>query len=49
MLKFNDYKDCLLNKENILESQQRFESQVHIDVDTEDINKVLLSINDDIR
>ena len=28
-LKFNDYKDCLLNNEIILKSQQRFKSEGH--------------------
>ena len=28
-LKFNDYKECLLNKETILKSQQIFESERH--------------------
>ena len=47
-LKFNDYKDCLLNNEIILKSQQRFKSERH-DVYTEEINKVALSSNDDKR
>ena len=33
-LKFNDYKDCLLNNEIVLKSQQRFKSERH-DVYTE--------------
>ena len=45
-LKFNDYKDCLLNNEIILKSQQRFKSEVH-NVYTEEINKIELSSNDD--
>ena len=28
-IKFNDYKDCLLNNEIILKSQQRFKSEAH--------------------
>ena len=28
VLKFNDYKDCLLNNKIILKSQQRFKSEV---------------------
>ena len=28
-LKFNDYKDCFLNNEIILKSQQRFKSERH--------------------
>ena len=47
-LKFNDYKDCLLNNEIVLKSQQRFKSERH-DVYTEEINKVALSSNDDKR
>ena len=45
-LKFNDYKDCLLNNEIKLKSQQRFKSERH-DVYTEEINKITLSSNDD--
>ena len=47
-LKFNDYKDCLLNNKIILKSQQRFKSERH-DVYTEEINKIALSSNDDKR
>ena len=47
-LKSNDYKDCLLNNEIILKSQQRFKSNRH-DVYTEEINKIPLSSNDDKR
>ena len=47
-LKFNDYRDCLLNNEIILKSQQRFKSERH-DVHTEEINKIALSNNDDKR
>ena len=46
MIKFNDYKKCLLNGEIILKSQQRFISNKH-DVYTENINKIALSNNDD--
>ena len=46
--KFNDYKDCLLNNEIVLKSQQRFKSERH-DVYTEEINKIALSSNDDKR
>ena len=45
-LKFNDYKDCLLNNKTALKSQQRFKSERH-DVYTEEINKIALSSNDD--
>ena len=48
MIKFNDYKKCLLNGEIILTSQQRFISNKH-DVYTENINKIALSNNDDKR
>ena len=47
-LKFSDYKDCLLNNEIILKSQQRFKSERH-DVYTEKINKISLNSNDDKR
>ena len=47
-LKFYDYKDCLLNNEIILKSQQRFKGARH-DVYTEEINKIALSSNDDKR
>ena len=46
MIKFNDYKNCLLKDEVILKSQQRFISKKH-DVYTENINKIALSSNDD--
>ena len=46
MIKFNDYKNCLLKDEVILKSQQRFRSKGH-DVYTENINKIPLSNNDD--
>ena len=48
MIKFNNYKKCLLNDEVIFKSQQRFISKQH-DVYTENINKIALSINDDKR
>ena len=48
MIKFNDYKKCLLNDEKILKSQQRFISK-KFDVYTENINKIALSNNDDKR
>ena len=48
MIKFNDYKKCLLNDEIILKSQQRFISNKH-DVYTEDVNKIALSNEDDKR
>ena len=48
MIKFNDYKNCLLKDEVILKSQQRFISKKY-DVYTENINKIALSNNDDKR
>ena len=48
MIKFNDYKKCLLNGEIIFKSQQRFISNKH-DVYTEDVNKIVLSNGDDKR
>ena len=46
MIKFDDHKNCLLNSEVILKSQQRFMSKGH-DVYTENINKIALSSDDD--
>ena len=48
MIKFDDYKNYLLNSEVILTSQQRFISKGH-DVYTENINKIALSSNNDKR
>ena len=48
MIKFNDYKKCLLNDEVMLKPQQRFISKKQ-DVYTENINKIALSNNDDKR
>ena len=47
-LKFNNYKDCLLNDKVVLKSQQRFKSEKR-DVYTEDVNKIALSNNDNKR
>ena len=47
-LKFNDYKNSLLNNEIILKSQQRFKSERH-DACTKEVNKIALSSNDDKR
>ena len=47
-LKFNDYKDCPLNNQIVLKSQQRSKNERH-DVYTEEINKIALSSNDDKR
>ena len=48
MIKFNDYKNCLLKDKVILKSKQRFISKKH-DVYTENINKIALSNNNDKR
>ena len=48
MIKFNDYKKCLLNGQVVLKSQRRFKSKRH-DVYTENTNKIALSSNDDKR
>ena len=48
MIKFDDYKKCLLNDKVILKSQQKFISNKH-DVYTEDVNKIALSNDDDKR
>ena len=45
ILKFSDYKNCLLDNEIILKSQHRFKSEAH-DVYTEEVNKIALSSND---
>ena len=48
MIKFDDYKNCLLKDKVLLKSQQRFISKKH-DVYTEDINKIVLGNDDDKR
>ena len=48
MIKFDDYKKCLLNDKVILKSQQRFITNED-DVYTEDVNKIALSNDDDKR
>ena len=48
MIKFNDYKKCLLNDEVILKSQQRFIIKKH-DVYTKNTNKLALRNDDDKR
>ena len=48
MIKFDEFKKCLLNGEVELKSQQRFKSKGH-DVYTENVNKIALSSNDDKR
>ena len=46
VIKYNNYKDCFSNNEIILKSQQRFKSEAH-DIYIEEINKIVLSSNDD--
>ena len=41
IIKFNDYKNCLLKDEVVLKLQQRFKSKKH-DVYTENINKIVI-------
>ena len=48
MIKFNDYKNCLVNGEVVLKSQQRFISKGH-DVYIENIDTIALSSNDNKR
>ena len=48
MLKFEDYKNCLLEDKVRLKSKQRFKSENH-KVYTEDVNKIALSNDDDKR
>ena len=48
MIKFDNYKKCLLNDKVILKSQERFISN-KLDVYTEDVNKIALSNDDDKR
>ena len=45
---FENYKDSLFNNKIILKLQQRFKSDCH-EVYTEQINKIVLSSNDDKR
>ena len=48
ILKFNDYKNCLFKNEIMLKLQQRFKIEAHY-VYIEEVNKIALSSNDDIR
>ena len=48
MIKFNDYKNCLLKDKVILNFQQRFIRKKHV-VYTENVNTIALSNNDDKR
>ena len=45
---FEHYKDCLFNSKIIIRSQQRFRNDHH-NVYTEEVNKIVLSGNDDKR
>ena len=45
-LKFNNYKNCLLNNETVLPPQKRFKSEGH-DLYTEEVNKIELRSNID--
>ena len=47
-LMFENYKDCLFNNKTVYRSQERFKSYYH-DVYTEEVNKIVLSSNDDKR
>ena len=48
ILKFNNYKNCLLNNEMMLKSKQRFRSETH-NAYVEEINKVALNSTDGER
>ena len=43
-----NFKDCLFNNKTVYRSQERFKSYNH-DVYTEEVNKIVLSSNDDKR
>ena len=45
---FKNYKDCLFNNKTVYRSQERFKSYYH-DVYTEEVNKIVLSSNDNKR
>ena len=44
-LVFENYKDCLFNEKTVFKKQRRFKIYYH-DMYTEEINKVVLSSND---
>ena len=48
ILKFNDYRNCLLKNKIILKLQQRVKSEEH-NIYTKEINKIALSSNDNKR
>ena len=45
---FQNLKDCLFNNKTLYRSQERFKSYNH-DVYTEEVNKIVLSSNDNKR
>ena len=45
---FENYKDCLFNYKTVYGSHERFRSYYH-DVYTEEVNKIVLSSNDNKR
>ena len=45
---FENYKDCLFNNKTVYISQERFKSYYH-DVYSEEVNKIVLSSNDNKR
>ena len=47
-LMFQNFKNCLFNNKTVYRSQERFKSYNH-DVYTEEVNKIVLSSNDDKR
>ena len=48
LLKFNDYKNCVLNSKVVLKSQQRFKTKAYY-VHTDEVNKIALNSKDDER
>ena len=47
-LMFKNYKDCLFNSKMVYRSQERFRRYCHV-MYTEEVNKIVLSNNDDKR
>ena len=47
-LMFENYKDCLFHNKTVYRSQERFRSYDHV-MYTEEVNKIVLSSNDDKR
>ena len=48
MIKFDDYKESVLENKKIIRSQLGFKSEGH-NVSTEEVNKIAISNNDDKR